>query len=170
MQKFSGSALFGILSRLLCKRLRNCVYTDHPNPKIFQTRPQTNLRPEKSTHDFTSDSTNRTNYGHKGPYQRPEKAQPKNSMAPSNQQFESTTNSKSDYKAFSSKRPSKFRAPKTALKNQGHIDWRTSSKEEYTSNVRGKIMYRTTSFSALSSFSAIPRLVRSPYTRIIRPY
>ena len=30
--------------------------------------------------------------------------------------------------------------------------------------------YRTTSFSALSSFSATPFLVRPPYTRIIRPY
>ena len=30
--------------------------------------------------------------------------------------------------------------------------------------------YRTTSFNALSSFSATPRLVRPPYTRIERPY
>ena len=32
------------------------------------------------------------------------------------------------------------------------------------------LLYRTTSFSALSSFSATPRLVRPPYTRIIRPF
>ena len=37
------------------------------------------------------------------------------------------------------------------------------NKQEYR-------IYRTTSFSALSSFSATPRLVRPPYTRIIRPY
>ena len=31
-------------------------------------------------------------------------------------------------------------------------------------------MYRTTSSSALSSFSTTPSIVRPPYTRIIRPY
>ena len=30
--------------------------------------------------------------------------------------------------------------------------------------------YRTTSFSALSSFSATPRLVQPPYTRKLRPF
>ena len=32
------------------------------------------------------------------------------------------------------------------------------------------LKYRTTSFSAFSSFSATPRLVRPTYTRMIRPY
>ena len=35
---------------------------------------------------------------------------------------------------------------------------------------KAKWKYHTTSFSALSSFSATPCLVRPPYTRIIRPY
>ena len=54
---------------------------------------------------------------------------------------------------------------------QGGMHVESSIKPIYSCILyRVSSKYRTTSFSALSSFSATPRLVRPPCTRIIRPY